>query len=427
MLDALFGRTSNQRINIIDPACGDGAFLQYAVEHGITAKHKVIGIDCDLHVGSHKRQANGFHLINQNGLLPFPDEKRGFDYVVGNPPYGTRLINGEESPIEIEKLKKALGDRYTNWRNRTQRSRLQPATNNLVEYDLSKSPSCPIEVLFLERFIQLASPVGQIAIVIPDGVLANGNLQHVRSWLSSKITINGVISLPRQTFMRTGTTAKTSLLLMTASRTPPDHLVFVVTAKDLNHELPIIASDFVEFVSHGEKGFRNKTVSLVEQRRPEFTARMDANYWQPHIRNLVVNGLNARFQTTAIGKLVDPRTAVVSGDHVRASRGEQKGYDLDSPYEYYETAGFTETGYDTARIKRCSENAHKRLKYTEVQQRDILISCAGLGGVGQARVCFVGHRPGESCTGDVFILRAADTACRICLSFPEIKIWSRAD
>jgi len=95
----------------------------------------------------------------------------------------------------------------------------------------------------------------------------------------------------------------------------------------------------------------------------------------------------------------------VTGDHVRASRGEAKAYDLDSPYEYYETAGFTETGYDTSRIKMCSENAYNRLNYTAVRQNDILVSCAGVGGVGRARVCFINHRPAPSCTGDVFILR----------------------
>src|SRR5437667_6013 len=98
-------------------------------------------------------------------------------------------------------------------------------------------------------------------------------------------------------------------------------------------------------------------------------------------------------------------SAIISGDHVRQSHGETKGYDIDSPYEYYETAGFTEYGYDSARMKRCSENAFKRLAYTAVRRNDILVSCAGLGGVGLARVCLVSHRPNKSCTGDVFILR----------------------
>jgi hypothetical protein len=63
-------------------------------------------------------------------------------------------------------------------------------------------------------------------------------------------------------------------------------------------------------------------------------------------------------------------------------------------------------GYNYMALQRCDERAYRRLARTSVRQGDILVSCAGVGGAGRGRVCLVTHRPGASCTGDVFILRA---------------------
>jgi hypothetical protein len=105
-----------------------------------------------------------------------------------------------------------------------------------------------------------------------------------------------------------------------------------------------------------------------------------------------------------LGELVGRRGLIV-GDHVRPSRGESKGAGL--PYEYYQTREFLPAGYNYAAIERCDERAYRRLARTAVRQGDLLVSCAGVGGAGQGRVCLVTHQPGPSCTGDVFILRAA--------------------
>ena len=384
MLDTLSGRRPGEKVRIIDPACGDGAFLRLAIQQGIATKKTAIGIDCDdLNSG---KSLNGFCLKNQNGLLPIPEEKRGFDYIVGNPPYGTEHLGNSKTNAERKKLAKVLEDSFAVWRNQ------------------SSPSSVPVEVLFLERFIQLAgcsNRTGYIAIVIPDGVLANDRLQYVREWFSPLVTINCIVSLPRKTFQNTGTTAKTSLLLMTYGQSNPEHKVFIATADNMDESLRQIVSDARKFWSRRRIG-RGRTAVVQSSR--EFLSRMDPVYWRPDIVKSLTT-MRKKFATSRLSGLVDKRTAIVSGDHVRASRGESKGYDLDSPYEYYETSGFTETGYDSSRIKRCSANAYNRLSYTEVHKNDILVSCAGVGGVGRARACFISHVPRQSCTGDVFILR----------------------
>jgi len=82
----------------------------------------------------------------------------------------------------------------------------------LKEIDRLKSYS--IEILFIERFIQLAKPGGWIAIVIPDGILTNSNSHYVREFISEKAKVEAIVSLPRDAFKNVGTSAKTSILFL---------------------------------------------------------------------------------------------------------------------------------------------------------------------------------------------------------------------
>ena len=131
--------------------------------------------------------------------------------------------------------------------------------------------------------------------------------------------------------------------------------------------------------------------------------RLDAEYWDINFNYLLLifNKWNAKTLEEIEGE-----DCIISGDHVRPSRGESKGFKLNTEIEYYETKNFLFSGYDYSEIKECSKNAYERLKYTAVKQHDILISCAGVGGVGKGRTCLISHEPKtKSCTGDVFIIR----------------------
>jgi hypothetical protein len=102
----------------------------------------------------------------------------------------------------------------------------QRKTDTLVEYlkrqgelhvsekDLKKIIGCPIELLFTERFLQLAKPSGYIAIILPDGVFSNATLQYFRNWLLTQAQILAILSLPRSVFTYAGANAKTSILFM---------------------------------------------------------------------------------------------------------------------------------------------------------------------------------------------------------------------
>ncbi len=145
----------------------------------------------------------------------------------------------------------------------------------------------------------------------------------------------------------------------------------------------------------------DKTLKEMMEEKPY--SRWDTFHWHPMFDYLkpIFKKWNAKSLMEIEGKDV-----IIAGDHVRPSRGESKGYNLKTNIEYYETKGFLETGYDYSEIKECSKNAYERLMRTAVMQNDILISNAGVGGVGKAKSCLLTHKPAKkSCTGDVFTIR----------------------
>jgi hypothetical protein len=70
----------------------------------------------------------------------------------------------------------------------------------------------PIEILFMERFVQLCKPGGYIAVILPDGIFASMQTQYFRDWLLEQGQMLAIVSLPRQVFTGVGANAKTSIL-----------------------------------------------------------------------------------------------------------------------------------------------------------------------------------------------------------------------
>ncbi len=370
---------------LVDPACGDGAFLRFAAERGLAAPEQIYGCDIDAALAAGLVAAGLPGVRRADGLAPESLETAAFDLVIGNPPYGIVTPGGQ-----------------------------MPAS----------------EVRFLLRALELARPGGHICLVLPSGVLANGRLHAVRSDVLERCTLLAVIALPRATFRAFGTSAACSILLLRKRAAPPDHQIFFALAEQLD-DLPALVAAYHD---HGEQRTKNKeqrtatqghatrntqhnatdngqrttdngqrTMSYWLPQGPALARRMDASFWRPDYRELLER-MGRRYPLRPLGELIDRRSGLIVGDHVRPSRGELKGPGL--PYEYYQTREFMEAGYHYAAIERCDERAYRRLAYTAVRQYDILVSCAGVGGAGRGRVCLVTHRPGPSCTGDVFILRA---------------------
>jgi len=202
---------------VLDPACGTGGFListlryvkkeiNEAFERGDIinpiekfrdyAKTKLYGMDIEstvvqlakanmiLHGDGHNK------IICHDGLYDSPkneviqdviNENDGFDIIITNPPFGGKKVD--------PKL--------------------------LLGYKLGeKSKTQLLQVLFIERCLNLLRKGGKLGIVLPDGILSNASLFYVRDYIREKAIIKAVVSLPKGTFTPYGADPKASLLFL---------------------------------------------------------------------------------------------------------------------------------------------------------------------------------------------------------------------
>ncbi|MEA3401566.1 MAG: N-6 DNA methylase [Armatimonadota bacterium] len=215
-LDALaaFG-AEIESARVIDPACGPGEWLQAALERGAT---EVVGMDCDPAMAAVWRDsglaaAPPCRLLVTDALLAGARCGR-FDLVVGNPPFGAELRASDEG------LRCIAAEHHLHLGARGPRTPREPSAA-----EIDRLRRFPTELLFLERFVTLCRPGGWIAVVLPEGLLANTRWRYVRQWLLGVLTVHAVVALPRATFRAHATTARTCLLLMRNTPAPPDHRV----------------------------------------------------------------------------------------------------------------------------------------------------------------------------------------------------------
>lgn len=193
---------------ILDPACGSGGFLIEvfkALQEKISRQppekkefllkrlstEQIYGTDINerlvrvakmnmvLHGDGHGKiyQANG---VDSKSKI----EEGIFDLVITNPPFGNK---------DGGKL--------------------------LDQFELGKSQGKPIkeqlrEILFIEKCLKYLKPGGELAILLPDGILNNEHLTYVRDYVRKVALIKAIISLPDRAFKASGANSKTSLLFL---------------------------------------------------------------------------------------------------------------------------------------------------------------------------------------------------------------------
>jgi len=519
MYDIITALWQGEKPKIIDPACGEGIFLKYALEQGITDGDNLYGCDMDMGV---QEKWDAFGVLNKmklfvhNGLLDSKElgiERDKFDLVIGNPPYGgtglgelAQLVKEDKpksratkvtpldlfereketvekelvaekeavypaAPITQERKKElillanALGEFYEVWKKGDLTETTDKEKQELVTADLFKgledikpgkkrvdliveriqkakllgrgkeqlhlSPkelkkliSYPIEVLFLERFLQLAKPGGYITIIIPDGILANINLQYVREWTFGKARVFAVVSLPRETFKYIGTTAKTSIIFMQkfdvgqTFRSAINLPIFMASADyvGINHEgkndLPAISREFKRFIasSHCSSGSSDPQNDFKEgHMSPMLTSatgeevlkvhRLDPEYWDPKYKK-VIDAMRKRWK---VDKIKDYEVSITAGDHIRALKKERYSNNSNAPL-YLKSSMIKFTGLSYPEMKKVTENAYQRLIKSQVHQNDIVIATSGSIG----KTFILTKEIGRACTCDLYILRVKE-------------------
>jgi type I restriction enzyme M protein len=162
----------------------------YGIEvHEILAR--ICKINLLLHHDGHTNiegNRSALDSIFTNARLNPPQNK--FTVIVGNPPFGTEVAEGDEEQ---------LGQNHLN--------------RFAVAAGLRKIDS---EQVIVERSIELLEPGGRFGLVVPDGLLNNqgelSNCPRTRSFIARQGYIIAIISLPDHAFRKSGAQNKTSML-----------------------------------------------------------------------------------------------------------------------------------------------------------------------------------------------------------------------
>ena len=248
---------------ILDPACGSGGFLLYALDHVRRqadarfplresdpthsvqhwlywhefAEKNLFGIDVNDELA---RVAKMNMIIHDDGhtnivghdALDFPENISAqnasvgfgqFDLVLTNPPFGAAIKRVEKGDGYLEQfeLQRYLGKRYPDPK--------------------AKRDSIKTEIAFMERIHSFLKPgVGRAAVVLPDGVLTNSSLQGVRQWMLDNFQLLGVVSLPQFAFQHYNAGVKASIVLLRRlgnSESAPDAApIFMAIADNIGYD-----------------------------------------------------------------------------------------------------------------------------------------------------------------------------------------------
>jgi len=209
---------------VIDPTAGSGGFLLEAllqVWHDVDARfhgqpqdqvirikndfallrvygieiHDILSRICKinllLHHDGHTNIEGDRSCLDSTFTKPRLQAWSGrFHRVVGNPPFGDEVAEGDEDLLGSNQLEAFV-----------------------IAAGRDKVPS---EHVVVERAVDLLEPDGQFGLVLPDGLLNNqgeqSNCPRVRSFLAKEGHIEAIVSLPDFAFRKSGAQNKTSIL-----------------------------------------------------------------------------------------------------------------------------------------------------------------------------------------------------------------------
>jgi len=233
---------------VLDPACGSGGFLLYAMDYvrhtaqtlyeddeetarfrhwHEFAKDRLFGVEINdeisrvakmnmiLHDDGHTNIL-GFDALDRFNKLTNQRKKLApdtFDLVLTNPPFGAMVKETEKGKAYMEGWdllrfisKSGFGADDEDFDRNDARA---------GKKSVKARSSIKTEILFCERVWQFLKPgTGRAAIVLPDGILTNSSLQGVRNWLLARFQLLAVVSLPQEAFQHSGAGVKASVIFV---------------------------------------------------------------------------------------------------------------------------------------------------------------------------------------------------------------------
>ncbi len=339
----------NPKDRIIDPACGSGGFLyestQYALREFGSAPN-CLGIDF------------GARAIKVAALLSAAMPQAKLLVSKANSIDGRNCVS--PTPMEwvgfISKAGGAQSKRAKSWGDWNKLSCSLVFTNPPFAGDIddheildayeaqqnrAANKTTSREHLFLERAVHLLKPGGRLAIVLPQGLLANSSASYLRQWLFNKCRVLGVVGLHQFAFLPY-TSVKTAILFLAKPKAdepiPKDYPIFFAASRTPgknssgkiigSNDYGSIAQTFTQFllsqqfewagkkVTYGQADTQSEIVKFSEVKQAD---RLDAEYYDPAARALL-RRLEA-VSESRLANLVDTRV-----ERFRKDQGKEVMY-----------------------------------------------------------------------------------------------------
>jgi len=338
------GKELGESPRIIDPAAGSGVFVDVVVRSGRVRRENAYGIEIDARLGVRHPP---FYI--GDGLLgTFSGVEDGsFDVVLGNPPFGKLSAFLEvmgEPLLELVQERFALGRQ-------------------------GSGASCPIELLFIERALQLVRPEGWIAFIMPEGFFANKRLQKARDWLASQLQVLSVVGLPEAVFRSKGTNARTGLVVLRKKVARGRVSLFCP-------ESPCTRAQIGTYLRAVRKGRAGGLVALRLSQRQLLGRRWDAGYWQSSAK---VRRLGERFVLRPLGDFIEHLTygPIITG---------RKPEHVEGGVPIIRQGDIVETGLDHASLLKVEARGDYDPERSRVRRGDLLLPRSGAGALGRNRM-----------------------------------------
>lgn len=191
----------------IDPAGGTGDLLLYYTQGDKT----IWDIDSNVlklcKFNFELNQLKNYHLECKNSLADLDNHIAKYDYVVMNPPFGSKTV--ETDPTILESFCLGKGKKKQE-----------------------------LGILFLELGMKLLRENGILFIILPSGYMGNKNNAFVelRTFILEN-TVLAVVELPSNTFKRSGTGVNTYLLILQKAPAKPQYEILISGIENIGYNL----------------------------------------------------------------------------------------------------------------------------------------------------------------------------------------------
>jgi type I restriction enzyme M protein len=313
---------------VIDPACGSGGFLIYALEKVRKELHEKLEEKdaSDRWKDFALKQVYGIEINNQLARVSMMN-------MIIHEDGHTNIENADalDNPEtwKRQKIREYFGKKFTLLLTNPPfgadiKEREKPY---LADYELGgkikKRNRQKTEILFIERCLDFLKPGGRMGIVLPDGILTNSSLQYVRDFITERAQILGVVSLPQTAFRKpsskgsgdTGSGVKASLLFLRkkkeGEKLPDNYPIFMSIAGHIGYdatgrpdkdEFPDILRAWQQFGKTNRIDFFVSAPLCFAIGRGEVENRFAPFYYEPQFRSLSERLKKGKFPLLELGK-----------------------------------------------------------------------------------------------------------------------------